>query len=74
MDYVEADKNALSKALLALGVCPYCRRDLRPVGCVERVFGCDWKQYPKHPAETWFLESEKHGGDPMPVAAAPEVQ
>lgn len=50
MDYERMDLNALNAALVRLGVCPRCRRDLQPVGLVENVMGCPLCK------ETWHVE------------------
>ena len=53
MDYEQVDKAALSKALVALRVCPRCRADLRPVAFTEDVWGCATCR------ETWYVEAAR---------------
>lgn len=38
--YETQDKAALKGALLALHICPQCRRDLQPVAFYSDVWGC----------------------------------
>ncbi len=52
MDYEETDEAALRRALLALRICPRCRRDLRPVANALDVWGCESCK------ETWYLKPE----------------
>ena len=58
MDYQREDKIALKRALIALGRCPHCRKDLLPVRDEDDwpdVVGCDGSDptFP-HSPETWY--------------------
>ena len=55
------DKAALQQALLAMGVCPTCRNDLRPVAFLDSVWGCPRPRC----SGTWFLPDYK----PAPAAS-----
>lgn len=52
-DYERTDRAALEFALLALKVCPHCRRDLVPVRLTDDVWGCEGD--PTHKPATWHL-------------------
>lgn len=60
MDYEREDRIALDRALLALGLCPHCRQELR---CIRSfgpdVWGCAGESYPKHSPETWYVPNAK---------------
>ena len=53
--FEEIDKIALQRALLAMRVCPHCRKDLKPVVLYDEVYACDNDE---HPFESWYLPKE----------------